>query len=210
MLYKPILTQKLLIKPKFDVTVNINQGYILSNKQQSPLLQKTLDIRENDAVIEFNFAVMISQNFIDYEVLDGLLYFNLKVPAFYNKSIYDNTLSLPGISFILDGEYGDEKDTAKIHELLKDSSLICKHVIDIPTNPLVKGVLLNDFIMYMGMPKVNKTKFGIKVELLYMDIIDKLNKEIMKDENEIPDSLFNGVYKPSDFEQEDNFLYETI
>ena len=136
---------------------------ILINKL-SELKEQKLNIDNDQVVIEYFFLKQIRKITVDE---NKNIIFYIKIPSYYNKSIYNNILNLAGINILLYDKYDDNNDTSKIHSIIK-KVIFAKHIIDISFSKEVNGVLLTDIIkLYpqININNINTKKIGIMVEL---------------------------------------------
>jgi hypothetical protein len=156
-----------------DIKQNTNTKIKLLKKNKS-----TYDLSIGDSIIDFNFAENLINGLVDYTIdIDNVLNINIKSEIYYSMNIYNNTLSIPGLSIYLKNSFDDELDVEKIHKLL-ENKIIGKHILFMPFQKKINGILLKDLAEILELKNVNSHEFILNVELVGQDVLLKLKKNI--------------------------------
>ena len=112
----------------------------------------------------------------------NILNLNIETEIFYSSNIQNNTLSLSGLSIYLAEKHSDEWDVGKIHKLL-ENKIVGKHIISIPYETEVEGILLEDLILLVSSSNINMTKFVSNKFILNVKFKGKKELEKMNEYN---------------------------
>lgn len=171
-------------------TINNNEPDIPIQKQkqtQIDILKKTIqkiDITSmitKEPVINYNFAESIINDNKLINIENGNIVFDIYTHPNYRISVYNNTISFPGLSIILNDNM-DTNDNIKIDDI-DNKTFECKHIINIPNSNLVNGVTITQLLKIINMKNPKKTdKFFIRIkkihDKLFEELLIKYNKEI--------------------------------
>jgi hypothetical protein len=143
-----------------------------------------LDTSSEKAIINSNFIALLLNDQIKYELAassdnptEQIITFIIDIFPYNRISIYDNTLSLPGLSIKLQEHMDNNIDVPAIRELIKDRLIKSKHVIDMPLNTKVNGILLSNLLELIDERNINSNEFNIKVNFAIDPLYEKLLAE---------------------------------
>jgi hypothetical protein len=153
----------------------INYKMKLLNEKKS-IYNSDLD----ESIIDFDFAKNIIDGKINYNVDDNnILNINIESNIYYSMNIYNNTLSVPGLSIYLKDSFDNELDVEKIHKLL-ENKINGKHILFIPFQKQISGIKLKDLAEILKLNHLNSKEFIVNVKLIGKKILNELKTEIKK------------------------------
>jgi hypothetical protein len=197
--------KKKYIKYKEKYFTLKKEQYILSQvvsiTQKGGLEKKIYDIKDKNhlSVIDYSFYQKIKDGLIKYEIINNVLFFKINMPIYHCMSIQNNTLSIAGISIYLNDNFKDEWNVKNIQNMVDSKQIVAKHIIDMPFNDIVEGVLLTDLFDELKLYFSDEIKKNIKKDIFGI-IITITEKDTFKlDETseieEVPKITINEIYK---------------
>jgi len=136
----------------------------------------TYSVDLDKTIIDLDFAEKIIKGYINYSVDENILNINIKCPIYYSVNIYNNTLSIPGLSVYLMEHMDDEFNIENIHKLF-NNSIKGKHILFMPSQKEINGILLKDLVEILELHSVNSTIFNLNIELVSNKIFNHLENE---------------------------------
>jgi hypothetical protein len=131
-----------------------------------------------ETIISYNFINLFINNKINYEIdNDNYIVFIIKIFQYNMIDIFENTISLPGLSIILENTIEDELNVKQIYDFILGKKINCLHFIEMPTDNIVDGILLKELLEYLKIKNCKINKFKIKVILEKDEFYEKLKKE---------------------------------
>jgi len=146
------------------------------------------NIGEKNSIINYYFAKEILKKTITYEIKDNIIIFNIRLSAYFTIFIQNNRLITPGYVVLLNDKLSDEQNTQKIYDLIKGNIIYAKHILNMPNETEINGILLKDILKELKLNDINTEKFGLQFKII--------NKDVLKDN------------KPNDIEVEKDPLYD--
>lgn len=129
-------------------------------------IKQTFDLPHNIHVLDINF--LKNHKNIQYHIENDAIIFSFTLSDYAVRSIcsiQNNTLSIPGSSFVLEDDFEEEWSTQVIHKLLKTFDLKIKHIISMPYETKVTGITINDLLQKLNITQIiNKIKLHFTIE----------------------------------------------
>ena len=155
---------------------NFEKNLLNTTKSNDIMIEKKILNTQysNEGIIEYNFSKKIMDGLIKYKIKDNNIFFIIQISAYNTISIQDNTLSLPGMSIYLYNKYEENWDIDDIQNILENNKIFGKHIIDIPYNMEIEGVLLKDILQKLNLKNIDIKKFGLEINITDKDYLDKI------------------------------------